>query len=367
MKKIKTIIEDCYIIEVNKFNDDRGYFSTFYAEKDSLENELGSSIKGIVQGSRSLSEKGVLRGLHFQKDPFCQSKIVECLNGGVLDVVVDLRRDSSSYKKWIIVELTPENGRQLLIPRGCAHGFLSLKDNTLFQYLVDSDYSKIHEDGIFWNDHEIGIDWQFDKYGIEKILLSEKDKNMGFLSNKSLSFFKKKRYLVTGVNGQLGYDIVRELNKKNIYDILALDINDMDITDKRIVNKIISEYKPEVVFHCAAWTNVENAEDCKEQCYKVNVEGTKNIVNACRNIDCKLIYISTDYVFDGEKDGLYEINDFTNPKNVYGKSKVAGENFVRSYEKSFIVRTSWLFGINGKNFINTMLKLSKTNEELDLV
>ena len=173
MKKIETGLKDCYIIEPDKFGDDRGYYSPFFAEKDNIANELGDSMKGIVQGARSLSGKGIVRGLHFQKDPLCQSKLVECLRGGVLDVVVDMRKDSPSYKKWVSVELTPENGRQLLIPRGFAHGFVSLKDDTLFQYLVDSDYAPSHEDGLLWNDPEIGIDWQFEKYGIDNPLLSE--------------------------------------------------------------------------------------------------------------------------------------------------------------------------------------------------
>lgn len=367
MKKIETGLKDCYIIEPDKFGDDRGYYSPFFAEKDNIANELGDSMKGIVQGARSLSGKGIVRGLHFQKDPLCQSKIVECLRGGVLDVVVDMRKDSPSYKKWFSVELTPENGRQLLIPRGFAHGFVSLKDDTLFQYLVDNDYAPTHEDGLLWNDPEIGIDWQFEKYGIDNPLLSEKDKIRKPYHIEETNFYTKKRYLITGVKGQLGYDVIRELNQRGIYDILAVDVEDMDITNKRIVDKIINEYKPEVVFHCAAWTNVDGAEDNKEACYKVNVTGTKNITDACRNVGAKLIYISTDYVFGGDKEGLYEVTDPVNPKSVYGETKVESENIVRNYEKSFIVRTSWVFGINGKNFIRTMLRLAETNKEINVV
>lgn len=366
MKKIETKLKDCYIIEPDKFGDHRGYYSPFFAEKDYL-NENIVSMNGIVQGARSLSGKGIVRGLHFQKDPYCQAKLVECLSGGVLDVVVDMRKDSPTYKQWISVELTPENGRQLMIPRGFAHGFVSLKDNTLFQYLVDNDYKPAYEDGVLWNDPEINIDWQFDKYGIDEPLLSEKDKNRETLNEKDSDFYTKKRYLVTGVSGQLGYDVVKELNKRGIYDILALNSTDMDITDSRIVNKIISEYKPEVVFHCAAWTNVDGAEDNKEACYKVNVEGTKNITNACRMVDAKLIYVSTDYVFDGLKDGIYEVTDSVNPQNVYGQSKVEGEKIVNSYDKSFIVRTSWVFGVNGKNFVKTMLRLAETKNKLNVV
>lgn len=366
MKKIETNLKDCYILEPDKFGDERGYYSPFFIEENNIKENI--NMKGVVQGARSMSGKGIVRGLHFQKDPLAQSKLVECLRGEVLDVVVDIRKDSPTYMKWTSVHLTPENGRQLFIPRGFAHGFVSLKDNTLFQYLVDSDYSPSHEDGILWNDPEINIDWQFDKYDISNPLLSEKDKVRKPLSERNdLSVYGHYRYLVTGCAGQLGYDIVKELNSRGIFDVLALDVNDMDITDSRIVNKIFEEYRPEHVFHCAAWTNVDGAEENEEMCRKVNVEGTKNIVEASRRINAKLTYISTDYVFDGSKDGLYEIDDTVNPVNVYGKTKYDGEVEVRKYDKSFIVRISWVFGINGKNFIKTMLKLSETKNELGVV
>ena len=366
MKKINTNLKDCYILEPDKFGDDRGYYSPFFIEEKNINENI--KMNGVVQGARSMSGKGIVRGLHFQKDPLAQSKLVECLSGEVLDVVVDIRKDSPTYMQWTSVHLTPENGRQLFIPRGFAHGFVSLKDNTLFQYLVDNDYSPIHEDGILWNDPEIGIDWQFDKYEINNPILSEKDKNRKKLSDREdLKVYSHYRYLVTGCNGQLGYDIVRELNSRGIYDVLALDVDDMDITDSRKVNKIFEEYRPEHVFHCAAWTNVDGAEENEEICRKVNVDGTKNIVEGARRIGAKLTYISTDYVFDGKKDGIYEVNDQTNPISVYGKTKYEGEEAVRKYDKSFIVRISWVFGINGKNFIKTMLKLSETKEELGVV
>lgn len=177
------------------------------------------------------------------------------------------------------------------------------------------------------------------------------------------------KYLVTGVNGQLGYDVVLELKKRGVNsdNIIALDRDSMDITDDKSVNKIFNEYKPDVVFHCAAWTNVELAEDEYDNAYKVNVMGTKNIVNACKKNNSKLIYISTDYVFDGTKEGLYETDDKTNPINAYGKTKYLGEVETLKYDKAFIVRVSWVFGINGKNFVKTMLKLSETKKELGVV
>lgn len=188
MKVIETELKDCYIIEPDKFGDHRGYFSQFYVKKQFEENGLNNIFGEIVQTNRSLSGKGIVRGLHFQKNPKCQAKLVECLSGGVLDVVVDLREDSPTYKKWTSVHLTPENGKQLLVPRGFAHGFVSLEENTLFQYLVDNDYAPELEDGIYWNDPEINIDWQFDKYGIIEPILSEKDEKRKKLVERTNDF-----------------------------------------------------------------------------------------------------------------------------------------------------------------------------------
>ena len=176
------------------------------------------------------------------------------------------------------------------------------------------------------------------------------------------------KVLVTGVNGQLGYELVKELNNKGYTDILAVDKDEMDITNKDMVNNVIKNYHPDVIFHCAAWTAVDKAEDEKEACYNVNVNGTKYISEAAKEIDAKLIYISTDYVFDGTKEGLYEIDDEVNPKSVYGETKYEGEQLVRQNNlKHFIVRISWVFGINGNNFIKTMLKLAETRNELTVV
>ncbi len=175
------------------------------------------------------------------------------------------------------------------------------------------------------------------------------------------------RYLITGVKGQLGYDLTRELDKRGETDYLALDVEDMDITDKKKVNGIITQYKPDVIFHCAAWTAVDKAEEKEDLCEKVNVLGTKNITDASLEVGAKLIYLSTDYVFDGTKDGLYTEEDKVNPKSVYGKTKYLGEEEVRRNKKHFIARISWVFGINGNNFIKTMLKLSENHNIVNVV
>ena len=181
MKKIATELKDCYILEPSVFGDERGYFSPFFIQKEREKEEI--KFYGVVQCNRSKSAKGVVRGLHFQKNPKCQTKLVEVIQGAAIDVVVDIREGSPTYGKHIAVLLKPydandkESGRQLYVPRGFAHGFISLEDNTIFQYLIDNDYAPDYEGGIYWNDPELGIDWEgmFKKYGIDKPITSEKD------------------------------------------------------------------------------------------------------------------------------------------------------------------------------------------------
>ncbi len=177
MRIIETNLKDCYVIEEDLFEDDRGYFTEFYSDKKFLDNNISDVFSKVVQCNRSKSSKGTLRGMHFQKGEYAQAKLVECIRGAVLDVVVDMRKDSSTFGKWFSVELTDDNHKQLLVPRGFAHGFLTLEDDTIFQYLVDNLYNPSSEDGFKYDDREIGIDWECSKYGITDLTLSEKDKN----------------------------------------------------------------------------------------------------------------------------------------------------------------------------------------------
>jgi dTDP-4-dehydrorhamnose reductase len=175
------------------------------------------------------------------------------------------------------------------------------------------------------------------------------------------------KVLVTGAKGQLGYDVVKRLNKSKI-DCFGIDIEECDITDQKQVYSVISEYKPDVVVHCAAYTAVDKAEDEREICYRINVTGTQNIANACKKIDSKMVYISTDYVFDGEGEDPFDVTDKPNPINYYGQTKYEGELAVQNIlDKYFIVRISWVFGINGNNFVKTMLKLGKDRDEISVV
>lgn len=366
MNKIETNLLDCYILEPKRFGDERGYFES--VTKEQLK-ELG--FNDVFQVSNSKSGKGIVRGLHFQKDPYCQAKVVRCHRGAVLDVVVDMRKDSETYGKWTAVELTPENGRMLYVPRGFAHGFVALKDDTLFEYFVDNKYMPRMEGGILWNDPELGINWNeiFDKYGIGEPVLSAKDKDRCTLEECDVKFKRRpQRFFITGITGQLGYDLVRELNERGEYDIYAPTVDELDITNREQVLKAINEYKPDVIFHCAAWTAVDKAEtEGKELCEKINVEGTKNVVDASLEVGAKIVYMSTDYVFDGTKEGLYTEEDTPNPKSVYGDTKYKGEEEVRRNPNHFITRISWVFGINGNNFIKTMIKLSDNHKELTVV
>lgn len=177
------------------------------------------------------------------------------------------------------------------------------------------------------------------------------------------------KVLVTGVKGQLGYDVMRELAKRNIEGV-GVDIDEMDITDAKSVDKVICEANPDAVIHCAAWTAVDAAEDedKHEKVRLVNVEGPRNIAKVCKKLDIKMIQISTDYVFDGEGTRPWEPDDKTGPVSVYGLTKRDGENAVMEIlDKFFIVRIAWVFGINGKNFVKTMLNLGKTHDTLTVV
>ena len=191
---------------------------------------------------------------------------------------------------------------------------------------------------------------------------------------------------VTGVGGQLGHDIVNELLKRG-HEAVGSDIQPeyagiadgsavtkaayicLDITDKAAVDRVISEINPDVVIHCAAWTAVDMAEDVPEKVEEINAGGTRNIAGICKKLDCKMTYISTDYVFDGQGSTPWkpDCKDYK-PLNVYGQSKLDGELAVSELlQKYFIVRIAWVFGLNGKNFIKTMINVGKTHDEVRVV
>ena len=182
MKYINTNIEGLTIIEPKIFGDHRGYFLETY-NQEKFEETFGSVI--FLQDNESKSTKGVLRGLHFQKPPFEQAKLVRCIEGEVLDVAVDIRKKSPTYGEHFSIILSGENKRQLFIPRGFAHGFVVLSETATFAYKVDNCYSPEHEDGIIWNDQSLAIDWEIDT---QYVKLSDKDKNLSSFMNFETPF-----------------------------------------------------------------------------------------------------------------------------------------------------------------------------------
>lgn len=351
-------MDDVLIIEPKLFGDHRGWFTETYSRK-TLE-ELGLKVD-FVQDNHSFSaSKGTLRGLHFQLDPKAQTKLVRCTSGRILDVAVDLRKGSPTYKEWVAVELSSDNKRQLLIPKGFAHGFLALTGNVEVQYKVDEYYAPELDRSVRFDDPEIGIHW-----GIENPILSDKDRNAPLLRDSDVNFSIK--VLVTGASGQLGYDVVKRLKELGI-PVLSTDRSTLDVTDKVQVQTYLGAQHPDVVIHCAAYTAVDKAEDERQICYAVNVEGTRNIAETVREIGAAIVYISTDYVFDGSGKEPHSEDQSTSPLNYYGYTKNLGEEIVReTVEKHFIIRTSWLFGLNGPNFIKKMQYLAETKDELSVV
>ena len=358
MNIIRTEIEDVLIIEPKVFGDHRGWFTETYSKAKF--QELGIDIE-FVQDNHSMSaQKGTLRGLHFQTSPKAQTKLVRCIKGKILDVAVDLRKGSSTYKQWVGVELSEENKKQLLIPKGFAHGFLTLTDDVEVQYKVDEYYAPECDRSIRFDDPEIGVEW-----GIEDPILSEKDLKAPLLKDSDVDFSLK--YMVTGVNGQLGYDVVLKLKEINI-DVVAPRRDEFDLTNREQIQRYILKEKPDIIIHCAAYTAVDKAEDEKDVCYAVNVEGTKALIEAAKMINAKVVYISTDYVFDGSGQEPHFEEKETNPINYYGYTKEQGEKIVRELiDRHFIVRTSWVYGSKGNNFVKTMIKLAETRNDINVV
>ena len=175
------------------------------------------------------------------------------------------------------------------------------------------------------------------------------------------------RVLVTGYAGQLGYDTIRLLEARGI-ECRGVDMQDFDLTDGQAVKDYVQTYRPNAIVHCAAYTNVDRAESQPEICAAVNGMGTVNIVRAALSVGAKVVFISTDYVFPGTGNQPWKINDAYGPRNVYGMSKVQGEDAVRSLmTRYFILRTSWVFGKNGHNFVRTMIRLGKEKKEIRVV
>ena len=357
LKITETELDGSLIIEPRLSEDSRGWFSETYSKPAW---EAHGLFFDFIQDNHSFSaQKGTLRGLHFQKEPKAQTKLVRCSRGKIFNVIVDLRKGSPTYRKWTGVELSEQNKRQLLVPRGFANGFVTLEDDTEVQYKVDAPYSPQAEGRIRYDDPEIGIDW-----GVTSPVLSDKDGKAPSLADSEANFSLK--VLVTGAAGQLGSAIVALLRSEGLH-VTGVDQEDGDIRDQSFVVDVIRREAPQVIIHCAAYTHVDKAEEEQKLCYDINVKGTGHLVDAAGKLRIPLVYISTDYVFNGKGESPWKEDDSPDPVNFYGVTKAQGEDIVRRLKKHFIVRTSWLYGKGERNFVKAMLRLAETKKEVTVV
>ena len=362
-KKIETGIEGLYILEPTVFGDERGFFLETYNKKEF--EEIGI-FDEFVQDNHSKSKKGVLRGLHFQTK-HSQGKLVRVIRGSVYDVAVDIRKGSSTYGKWYGIELSAENKKMFFIPKGFAHGFLTLEEETEFQYKCTGLYHPEYDSGIMWNDKDIAIDWNFEKYGLkeEDIVLSEKDKK-----HQSFKEYTKKyigeNALLTGADGQLGQDFQKLFDKLGV-KYTATDYRELDVTDKEKVKEFVDSNDFTMIINCAAYNNVDKAEEELEKCYALNSYVPKYLAEICKEKNIIFVTYSTDFVFDGEKEIPYTEEDIPNPLSIYSKAKLEGEKYSLEYEKSFVIRTSWVFGMGNNNFCKQVINWSKGKDKLKIV
>jgi len=357
LKITETELGGALVIEPRLCEDSRGWFSETYSKPAW---EAAGLFFDFLQDNHSFSaQKGTLRGLHFQKEPKAQTKLVRCLRGKIFNVIVDLRKGSPTYKKWTGIELSAQNKRQLLVPKGFANGFVTLEDDTEVQYKVDEPYSPQEEGRIRYDDPEIGIDW-----GISYPFLSDKDRKAPFLRESGAQF--SLRVLVTGARGQLGSAVASLFRSEGLH-VTGIDKEDGDIRDQAPIYDIIRKESPHLIVHCAAFTDVDLAEEEQSRCYDINVRGTEHLVKAAEKFRLPLVYISTDYVFNGEGETPWKEDDSPDPVNFYGMTKARGEEIVRGLEKHFIVRTSWLYGRGEHNFVKTLLRLGEKKKEVMVV
>ena len=353
MEIIYTKIPGVLLIKTQKFEDNRGWFMETFNESNQL-----FDFKDAQDNVSFTKHKGTIRGMHLQIKDASQGKIVTCLKGKLIDVVYDLREESPTYLQKATFELSDENNYLLLIPRGLAHGFQTLSDDVLFMYKCDNVYNKLSERCISYLDKTLNMDWP-----IKDVIISEKDK-LGLTTEE----YKNSLHtvLLIGGSGLLGRALKKQLEDLK-FNVLAPTHKELDITKDFILDKYFLKYKPDIVINCAAYTNVNNAEKEARLCIITNVVGTANVTKACELINSKLVYISTEYVFDGTKQSPYIPSDKAHPLNLYGYTKMLGENIVKDYKKHFIIRTSWLYDNYGSGFPQKIINLANNHKEITVV
>ena len=255
----------------------------------------------------------------------------------------------------------------LYIAKGFAHGFLALEDDTEIEYKCDEYYAPHYDSGIMWNDKDIAIDWNFEKYGLkeENIILSEKDKKHQSFKEYTEKYIGE-NVLLTGADGQLGQDFQKLFDKLGI-KYTATDYRELDVINKEKVKEFVDNNDFTMIINCAAYNNVDKAEEEPEKCYALNSHVSKYLAEICKEKNIVFVTYSTDFVFDGEKEVPYTEEDIPNPLSIYSKAKLEGEKDSLEYEKSFVIRTSWVFGMGNNNFCKQVINWSKGKDKLRIV
>lgn len=371
-------VEGLALIEPDMHVDSRGYFFESFSRD---EFEIAFSEAGIpygdksfefVQENESKSRRGVVRGLHFQKPPFAQAKLISVPKGMIYDFAVDIRKGSPTYGKYEGVYLSEDNHLQFYIPEGFAHGFIALKDDTVLRYKCNRYYDKDSEGGIMYNDPEIGISLPFEG----ELTVSEKDRMWPKLNGLKTKFvylpqrlYTNGTVLVLGGDGQLGQAIRQASEHSLDYEWIFAGKNEVDITDKESLRDYVSKVKPSYVVNCAAYTDVQKGETETEKCLSVNYDGAINVAELQKEFGFELIHISTDNYYDARCDnGETRVSPFSEeedwlcemkPKNSisnYTLSKYKADRDICEMEMAMVIRTSWLYGIGGNNFVEKVLK-----------
>ncbi len=357
MEWIKTELEGVYILEPKVFGDHRGFFMESWSRR---EFEAHGLFYDFVQDNHSASTvKGTLRGIHFQRGDKAQAKLVRCVRGTVLDVAVDLRPQSPTYKRWIAVELSAENKRQLLIPRGFGHGFVTLTDDVEFLYKADNYYAPEADGGIRWNDPELAIDW-----GVSEPRLSEKDKTQPWLRDAVTGFEggADMKVLITGGAGFIGSNFIFYLRKKHPdYDLVCLDkltyagnletlagvMDDpkfrfikADIADREAVYGVFEAEKPDMVVNFAAESHVDRSIENPDVFLTTNVMGTQVLLDACRKYGVGRYHqVSTDEVYGDlpldRPDLFFTEQTPVRTSSPYSASKAGADLLCMAYQRTY--------------------------------
>lgn len=357
-----------YVQKPPKHIDSRGVFQEVYtiAEKDG--SHIVKQPKRWQQVSLSLSEANVLRGIHVST----YGKLVTCTQGAMYDYVVDMRPESETYLQWCCVFLTAEGGEQVYIPAGCGHAFFSGVQGCQTLYLQEGSFDPVTDNDFLWNDPAIGIKWPFPE-GF-KPTMSEKDATAVPLAQRTSATFtfpSSARVLVIGASGQVGSAIVEKFGKRNCIGtfhrtqtdpcLVSLNLEDVAL-NAELANTLLDSVRPTILCICSAMTWVDDAEDQLSKTFGVNAVSPAILASAAHKRNVKVVYFSTDYVFDGEN-GPYDEQAQTRPLNVYGRSKLEGENKVlAACPSALVIRTTAVYGPEKqkKNFVNQLFKAIST-------